>query len=172
MRETTLTKDFLESVSYAGSGNNQPAAHAANILAPVLRITVPKSRYYTFRNLYPLILKLFTAGGAEISNTSRLLFAVKKPGSNTPQEIMGGVTYSAWGNTPLVPTIAGQKGQYDDDTKANRRIAFLPGADVRLAQDQMMELLVQSSVAVSMAHANSFFELKVIESDVETQVAV
>ena len=170
MRLITLTKGFSESVSYAGVGSDQPGAHVAGVLMPVLRITTPKSRIYTYRHLSDLVLKLATAAGAEIPNNSTLLFAVRKPSSRSPQDITGIFTYAAFGNTPL-SSAAGQKTQYDQETMAKRRIAFLPGSDVQLAQDQKMELLVQSTSAVSMAHANSTFEWVVIESDVVTQVA-
>ena len=170
MRLIDLTKDFTESVSYAGSGSNQPAAHQANVLMPVIRITVPKSRIYTFRHLSDLVLKLATAAGAEIPNTSMLLWAVRKPSSRSPQDITGAFTYAAFGNTPLTSS-AGQKTQFDQETMAKRRISFLPGSDVQLSQDQLLELLVQSTAAVSVAHANSFFQWTIVESDVVTQVA-
>jgi hypothetical protein len=170
MRLIDLTKDFTESVSYAGSGTNQPPTHLANVLMPVIRITVPKSRIYTFRHLGDLVLKLATGAGAEIPNNSLLVFGVRKPSSRSPQDITGAFTYAAFGNTPLTSS-AGQKTQFDQETMAKRRISFLPGSDVQLSQDQMMELLVQSTSAISVANAASFFQWTVVESDVVTQVA-
>lgn len=174
MRLITLTKEFSESVSYGdatnGSGSNRPGAHLANVLMPVIRVTVPKSRVYTFRHLSDLVLRLATAAGAAIPNSSTLLFAVRKPTGRSPTDITGIFTYAAFGNVPLTST-AGEKTQYDQETMARRRIAFLPGTDVQLSQDQMMELLVQSTSAIRVDNAASAFEWVIIESDVITQVA-
>lgn len=162
MRLITLTKDFSESVT--------TLSNTANVLSPVLRIITPKSRVYTYRHLSDLILKMVQTGGAELPSGTRLLWAVRKPTSRSPQDLTGTKTYSAWYNTPLI-SVAGEKTQYDQETMAHRRVNFLPGTDVQLSQDQILELLVESTAVVDWDEADSVFEWTIIESDVITQVA-
>jgi len=162
MRLITLTKDTSESVAQL--------TNVADFLSPTLRITTPKSRVYTYRHLSDIILKMFTSGGAELPASTTLVWAVRKPTTRSPQDISGVKTYSAFYNTPLIAT-AGEKTQYDQETMAHRRVNFLPGTDIQLSQDQILELLVKSASVCDWTHASSVFEWVVIESDVVTQVA-
>jgi len=162
MRLITLTKDFAESVAQL--------ANVANVLSPTLRITTPKSRVYTYRQLSDIIIKMFTAGGVELPSSTQMLWAVRRPSARSPQDIAGIKTYSAFYNTPLI-SLAGEKTQFDQETMAHRRVNFLPGSDVQLSQDQILELLVKSTAVCDWTHASSHFEWTVVESDVVTQVA-
>jgi len=162
MRLITLTKDFAESVTVL--------ANTAGLLSPTIRIITPKSRVYTYRHLSDLILKMVATGGAELSQASTLLWAVRKPTSRSPTDISGIQTYAAFFNTPLIAT-AGEKTQFDQETMARRRVNFLPGTDVQLSQDQILELLLNATTAVDWTETGSVFEWTIIESDVVTQVA-
>lgn len=161
-RVVTLTKAFSESVT--------TSSNVANAFTPILRITVPKSRLYTFKHGLPLVLKLLTAAAAEISANSRLVWVIRRPTQRSGADMTGVMNYRAWRSIPLTAT-AGEKTQYDIETSANRRIYFLADSDLQLPQDHVMEWLLNSPDVVDWNQANSDFEYDVEESDVLTQVA-
>lgn len=59
-RVLTLTKAFSESVS--------TFANVANAFTPIVRITTPKSRLYTFKHGLPVGPKLATNAGVEVGS--------------------------------------------------------------------------------------------------------
>jgi|SRR5581483_1029661 len=161
-RVVTLTKAFSESIT--------TLANAANVFSPIVRITTPKSRLYTFRHGLPLVLKLLTNAPAEISANSRMLWVIRRPTQRQGADITGVMNYRAWRSIPLTAT-AGEKTQYDIETSANRRIYFLTDSDIQLPQDHTMEWLLNSPDVVDWTQAAADFEYDVEESDVLTQVA-
>jgi len=161
-RILTLSKTFSESVA--------TQSNVANTYSPIVRITTPKSRLYTFKHGLPLILKLVTNAGVEIGANSRFLWVVRRPTQRSGADITGVMNYRAWRSTPLT-AVAGEKTQYDIETSANRRIYFLTDSDLQLPQDHIMEWLLNSPDVADFNHAGTDFEYDVEESDVLTQVA-
>lgn len=161
-RVLTLTKAFSESVAVI--------ANVANAYSPIVRVTTPKSRLYTFKHGLPLVLKLATAAGVEISANSRMVWVIRRPTQRSGADITGVMNYRAWRSIPLV-AAAGEKTQYDIETSANRRVYFLTDSDIQLPQDHVMEWLVNSPDVIDWNHANTDIEYDVEESDVMTQVA-
>lgn len=184
VRFITLHKDFSESVSVSGgaTGPSPPPANSPGQFSTLVRVTVPKSRTYTFKHMSDLVLKLYRTaanGAGQVSGASELLFAYKMPTMAVPSDIMGRKLYSPWANIPIDPTGSAGKTQYDDETKSARRIYFKPGRDIELPQDHIMELLFKGASTgvgvadvVDWANANTLFEWTIAESDVQTQVAV
>ncbi|MFA5861213.1 MAG: hypothetical protein WDA16_05910 [Candidatus Thermoplasmatota archaeon] len=161
-RVLTLTKAFSESVA--------TFANVANAFTPIVRITTPKSRLYTFKHGLPVVLKLATNAGVEVGANSRMVWVIRRPTQRSGADITGVMNYRAWRSIPLSAT-GGEKTQYDIETSANRRVYFLTDSDIQLPQDHVMEWLLNSPDAVDFNHANTDFEYDIEESDVLTQVA-
>lgn len=138
---------------------------------PIVTITTPRSKVYTYRHQSDLVLKLLTAAAAEIAASSRIIFATRMPTQRRSSDETGTYTYAAWRNIP-VQSSTGEPTQYNLETSPKRRISFNRGGDIIAPQEHVMEMLLQSSDVVDWTQAGTNFEWVVVESDVATQVAV
>jgi len=128
----------------------------ANNPSRLLTITTPLGARYYYNNPFPLILKLFAAGGVQIPATSTLLIGKRRPGEDFPTFVRM-VSYAAYFDLT--------EGQQRDERFRGNTLHDL-GTDIDAIsnpQHHELQIWVESPVVVALTEAATRFETTVIE---------
>jgi len=140
-------------------------ANVANADSPIAILTIPAGRIYRLAHETPLVLKLYTSGGTEISRASKVYLAWQAPVGETKYQVGRTMTYGVFADLSV-------DQQYDINTQAKRMIEITDEEIVRyqnrqenlidgLGADYKILLMLNSPDVVSWTQSGTQFNFDV-----------
>ncbi len=141
-----LTVDLHKAHSLVTTSSNVPGA-----MTKILTVTPGDNQILYWPNDLPILLKLYTAMGAEIEAEAELSLYKVWPG-RIKEELLGSKSYSSWRNIAFAD-------QSDPEREANLAIPFHESAALAatIPPGYWLELRLKSDSTVSWAYANTQF---------------
>jgi hypothetical protein len=141
-------------------------ANIANADSPIAILTIPAGRVYRLAQETPLVLKLYTSGGTEISRSSKVYLAWQAPVGETKYQVGRTLIYGVFRDLSI-------DQQYDINTQASRMIEITDEEIVRfqnrqenlidgLGADYKILLMLNSPDVVDWTQANAQFRFDML----------
>jgi hypothetical protein len=136
-------------------------ANVANSASPIAILTIPAGRVYKMQDGTPLVLKLYTSGGAEISRNSKVWIAWQPPVGETKYQAGRTMNYGIFRRISItdqenINTEARRLIEFDDEEIARAQrgeISLITG----LTADYKIILMLESADTVDWTQSGCEF---------------